>query len=233
MRRPHQTLESIQKDFDRIALISEANSSDAHYDKSVIRYIPERCDQILEIGCGTGTLSRLLAARAHKVLAIDLSEQMIRIAREHSTVFDNIQFVRGDVTTYPLPENQFDCIVTVATLHHLPIETTLRKIRKALKPGGVFVCLDLYKRSTFTDFVFDGFSYAVHPLVNLVKNGRFRPSRELREAYAQHGASDTYPSLALIQRLTSKILPGARLQRHLFWRYSIVWKRELIPLGVR
>ena len=188
--------------------------------------IPEQCREILEIGCGTGKFSRLLAGRAEKVLAIDLSPRMIRLAREHSKLYPNIDFVLGDVMTYQFPDDQFDCIATLTTLHHLPAETILRKIRKALKLGGTFVCLDLYQRSQLRDALFDGVAYPANLFLRLIKTGKPRPSREVREAYAEHGKTDTYLTLPQVEKICAEVLPGAKVARHLFWRHSIIWKKE-------
>lgn len=226
MSGSRQTLESIQSDFDRIALLSNEHwNHNAHYHEYLIGRIPAHCGQILEIGCGTGEFSRLLAGRAERVLALDLSPQMIRLARERAKPYPNIDFVAGDVMTHHLPDDQFDCIATLTTIHHLPIETILRKIRKALKPGGVFVCLDLYQRSDLTDLIFDGVAYPANLLLTLIKTGRPRPAKEVREAYAEHGKTDTYPTLPQIRKICARVLPGALVSRHLFWRYSIVWKK--------
>lgn len=228
MSQSRQTLESIQSDFDRIALLSnESWNHNAHYHRYLMSRIPEQCQHILEIGCGTGEFSRLLAGRAERVLAIDLSSQMIRLARERSKLYQNIDFVTGDVLTYHLPQYQFDCIATLTTIHHLPIETILRKIRKALKPGGVFVCLDLYQRSSLNDLLFDSVAYPANLFLGLIKTGKPRPSREVREAYAEHGKTDTYLTLPQIERICADILPGALVSRHLFWRYSIIWTKEI------
>jgi ubiquinone/menaquinone biosynthesis C-methylase UbiE len=222
-----QTLESIQSDFDRIASLSHEHwDHNAQYHKYLLDQIPEQCRRILEIGCGTGEFSRLLARRAESVLAIDLSTQMIRHAQARSKLYPNITFVESDATTYELPDNQFDCIATLTTLHHLPIEFILRKIRKALKPAGVFVCLDLYQRSNLSDLLFDGVAYPANLFLRLMKTGKFGPSREMREAYAEHGKTDTYPTLPQIKQICADILPGALVSRHLFWRYSIIWKKE-------
>ena len=227
MSQSRQTLESIRSDFDRIALLSEEKwNHNEHYHSYLIGQIPEHCKQALEIGCGTGVFSRLLAQRAEKVLAIDLSPQMIRLAQERSKLCTNIDFVIGDAMSYPFPDNQFDCIATLTTIHHLPIETILRKVRRVLKPNGVFVCLDLYQRSSLTDLFFDGLAYPLSPPLRLIKTGRLLPSRELREAYAEHGKTDQYLTLPQIQRICADILPGALVRRHLFWRYSIIWKKE-------
>lgn len=229
-----QTLESIRSDFDRIAALSdETGNHYPHYYKYLLGYVPMRCGQVLEIGCATGQFSRLLAARAEKVVAIDLSPEMIRVAGKRSRACSNIEFVNCDVMSHRLAENQFDCIVTLPTLHHLPIENALRRIKKALKPGGIFVCLDLYQRANITDLCFDAVAYPVGVLLTLIKGGRLRAPREIREAYAEHGKTDTYPKLTEVRQLCNRILPGARVKRHLFWRYAIVWKRGLGLLGVR
>ncbi|MBA2731838.1 MAG: class I SAM-dependent methyltransferase [Acidobacteria bacterium] len=228
MRQTRQTLESIQSDFDRIALLSNENwNHNAHYHEYLISHIPEQCRHILEIGCGTGKFSHLLAQRAERVLAIDLSPQMIRLAQQRSKLYPNIDFVKGDVMTYQLPDNQFDCIATLTTLHHLPIETILRKIRKALKPGGIFVCLDLYQRSNLSDLFFDGVAYPANLFLTLIKTGKPRPAREVREAFAEHGKTDTYLTLPQIEQVYADILPRALVRRHLFWRYSVIWKKEI------
>ena len=227
MSQSRQTLESIQSDFDRIALLSNEDwNHNAQYHRYLMNRIPDQCRHILEIGCGTGEFSRLLAGRAEGVLAIDLSPQMIRLARESSKLYPNIDFVTGDVMTSHLPDNQFDCIATLTTLHHLPIETILRKISKALKPGGIFVCLDLYQRSNLSDWFFDSLAYPANLFLTLIKTGKPRPSREVREAYAEHGKTDTYLTLPQIAQICADILPGALVSRHLFWRYSIIWKKE-------
>jgi len=227
-----QTLESIQSDFDRIALLSDEEwNHNAHYHRYLMSHIPERCLDVLEIGCGTGTFSRLLAVRAERVLAIDLSTQMIRLARESSKLYPNIDFVKGDVMAYQLSDNQFDCVATLTTIHHLPIEPILRKIKKALKPGGIFVCLDLYQRSNLNDLLFDGVAYPASLFLRLIKTGKPRPPREVREAYLEHGQTDSYLTLPQIEQICADILPGAILSRHLFWRYSIIWKKEIADEG--
>jgi len=227
MSQPRQTLESIQSDFDRIALLTGENwNHNEQYYGHLMKRIPEQCRHILEIGCGTGEFSRLLAGRAEEVLAIDLSPQMIRLAQESSKLYPNIDFARGDVMTYHLPDDQFDCIATLTTIHHLPTETIMKRIKKALKPGGIFVCLDLYQRSNLSDLLFDVVAYPASLFLSLIKTGKPRPPREVREAYAEHGKTDTYLTLPRIEQICADILPGALVSRHLFWRYSIVWKKE-------
>lgn len=104
MLQSRQTPESIQSDFDRIALLPDEEwDHNAHYHEYLLGQMPERCRRVLEIGCGTGEFSRLLAGRAERVLAIDLSPRMIRLARERSKLYPNVEFVSGDVMKHPFP----------------------------------------------------------------------------------------------------------------------------------
>jgi ubiquinone/menaquinone biosynthesis C-methylase UbiE len=57
---------------------------------------------------------------------------MIRLAREHSVFYPNIDFQVADVLEWPFPEAAFDCIASIATLHHLPFESLLLEMKAAL-----------------------------------------------------------------------------------------------------
>src|SRR5437762_13706335 len=104
----------IQSDFDRIALLStEGWNRNNHYYAFLLRQIPSNCQRALEIGCGTGSFSRLLARHSQSVLALDLSPQMIRTARSRSEQFPNVDFQVADVLAWQFPTRQFDCIVTI------------------------------------------------------------------------------------------------------------------------
>src|SRR5260370_42043107 len=111
-----------QSGFDRLALLSgEEGAHTSHYHSFLLQHVPPRCSNALELGCGTGTFARLLAERAEHVLALDLSPQMIRLAQERSGHLSNIDFQVADVLMWEFPPEQFDCIVSIATLHHLPV----------------------------------------------------------------------------------------------------------------
>src|SRR5262245_19278756 len=88
--------------------------------------------------------SRLLAQRAERVVALDLSPEMVRVARERSVRYPNIAFEVADVTSRPLPADRFDVIASIATLHHLPLGATLSGLSASLVPGGTLIVLDLY-----------------------------------------------------------------------------------------
>ena len=137
---------SLQADFDRIALVSpDGATHNDHYPNFLLRYLPANCLEALDIGCGTGSFARRLAERSQHVVALDLSPEMISRARERSANLPNIDFKLADVRSWVLVEESFDCIASIATLHHLPIEEMLVKMKAALKPGGVLLILDLFE----------------------------------------------------------------------------------------
>src|ERR1051325_8688953 len=113
-----EAMSNVRADFDRIALLSgeEWGHNDLYHD-FLARHVPAPCRDALEIGCGTGDFSRLLAQSSERVLALDLSPNMIGLARERSARFPNIAFEVADVLTRELPAETFDCVASIATLH--------------------------------------------------------------------------------------------------------------------
>lgn len=74
--------QKIRDDFNRIALSDRSGwNHNNHYHNFLLKQLPLHCENILDIGCGTGEFSRLLAKRCDRVVAIDLSPQMITIAK--------------------------------------------------------------------------------------------------------------------------------------------------------
>jgi SAM-dependent methyltransferase len=219
-------MSTVQTDFDRIALVSpEGSTHNSLYHSFLLRQLAPNCHAALEVGCGKGEFSRRLAARSDRVLALDLSPEMIRIARAHSAHLTNIEFQIADVMSHDLPPESFDCIATIATLHHLPLREALMKMKSALKPGGVLLILDLFKAAGVTDALLNPLALFVSVSLRLIRRGRLRPSREVRAAWSAHERHDVYPTIKDIQALCAEILPGAEIKKHLLWRYSVVWRK--------
>jgi len=218
--------EIIKKDFDRIACVKETRwDHNLHYHKYLQKFIPAQMEAALDIGCGTGTFSRLLAKKANCVIGIDLSPEMIKRAESISKGNDNIDYRIENVMEYSFEENKYDCIVSIATMHHLPFQEVLEKIKKALRPGGVLLILDLYKHKSVTDLLLSLAAAPVNLVYTLLKTGRLRKSREEIEAWVEHGKHDKYMTIDELRAIYCKLSPGAILKRHLFWRYSLVWKK--------
>lgn len=221
-----ETMSTVQADFDRLALLSgEEWDHSSQYHDFLLRYLPSPCRESLEIGCGAGAFSRLLAKSSDRVLALDLSPNMIRIAKERSALFPNIDFQVADVMSRELPREKFDCIATVATLHHLPMAEVLPKIKSALKVNGVLLILDLFQAEGLVDAVTSALAVPVSIGLKLIRHGRVTTPRHVRAAWAEHGRHDSYLTLAQVHRVCADMLPGAAVRKHLLWRYSIIWKK--------
>lgn len=219
-------MSTIQADFDELALLpAEEWDHNSHYHDFLLGYLPSPCSESLEIGCGTGAFSRLLAARSDRVLALDLSPNMIRIAEEQSALYPNINFRVADFMAHDMGNEQFDCIVSIATFHHLPTEAALLKIKRALKGNGVLLLLDLFMAEGILDTLRSAIALPVSMGLRLFHGSRLMAPRKVREAWAKHGLNDSYLTLDQVGNVCSKCLPGAEVKRHLFWRYSVVWKK--------
>lgn len=217
--------ERVRDDFDRIATLTgkAPNSNHVHF-KYLLSQLPPRIDSALEVGSGTGGFTRLLAMRSRHVLAIDLSPKMIQLAQQQSAAEDNIEYRQLDVMEWEIPENRFDAIVSIATLHHLP-DTIIAKLAHALRPGGTLVVLDLCRDDGVVDRLQSLLGVLINPLVRWWHLGRPREPAELRRAWQSHGKTDHYPSLREVQSIAAVSLPGARIRKHLLWRYSLVWQK--------
>ena len=97
---------------------------------------------VLDLACGTGLLTRQLAARAETVVGLDVSEEMLQQARSRTTT-DNIRYVHHDFRNFSLDET-FDAAVCGGdSLNY--VETVaeasdvFRCVHRHLRPGGFFV----------------------------------------------------------------------------------------------
>jgi ubiquinone/menaquinone biosynthesis C-methylase UbiE/biotin operon repressor len=135
---------------------------------------------VADLGAGEGTLSQILAKRARKVIAVDLSERMVEVgaqlAREHG--FSNLEYRLGDLEEPPIAENSIDLAIFSQALHHANSpQKAMAAAGKILRPGGRVVILDLLAhafeqaRDLYAD-LWLGFSEV--ELVHLLEQAGFR-----------------------------------------------------------
>ncbi len=218
---------SIAADFDRLALLDEEGwTANNQYHNSLLRHVPQNCENALEIGCGTGAFARVLAKRCRRVVGLDLSAEMIRVARARSEQFENLEFELADAMTWDFPQSHFDFICSIATLHHLDQRELLLKIRESLKPKGVLVVLDLVQSEKLVERMFDVVGFGVSGGLRLLHNGRLQPPPEVRKAWEQHGKHDFYLTMRQVRALADEIFPGSSVMRCLLWRYILVYKKR-------
>lgn len=101
----------------------------------------DAADVVLDIGCGVGRLTRVLAARAASVIALDVSEEMLDRARQHNPQLANVTWLLGDGTTLDgVGTGSVDLVVSHVVFQHIPDpQITLgyvREIGRVLRSGG-------------------------------------------------------------------------------------------------
>ena len=214
----------VRSDFDRLAALpDDPCDHNVHYHEVLLAALPARCGDVLEVGCGSGAFTRKLAARAERVVGIDLAPRMIEAARARCAGLANVRLEVADATAWELGAARWDAIVSLATLHHLPAAETLARWRDALRPGGALLVLDLVADGGLADRLRSAAALPCNVALRLARTGRLRMSAEARRLWDEHGRHDVYPTLAEVRALAGALLPGARVRRHLFWRYSLVW----------
>ena len=96
-------------------------------------------DNVLDVGCGAGWLSRRLAKLVPegRVVGMDVSDEMIRHARRASSDLENVMFVTGEVEEIPWEPNFFSHLISVESSYYWRDPAgAIREILRVLKPGG-------------------------------------------------------------------------------------------------
>jgi ubiquinone/menaquinone biosynthesis C-methylase UbiE len=165
----------------------------------------------LDIGCGSGILAFELAKYYDRVVAVDLSEKMLDIAR-HKRSAPNIEYIQMDASSLEF-DRQFDLIVSASTFHHLKhFPTTLQSIKKFLNPQGKVVFLDNVSETETPatirciigagkDFLPDCSKYGFRNASRLLK---FRTS----PSWLQYLAGDRYLSEGRFKKIYGRYFPG-------------------------
>jgi len=91
--------------------------------------------KVLEIGCGTGLFTEMFAQSGAQIIAVDISSELLEIARKRCLPQDRVQFLEKRFEDCVL-DGPFDSVIGSSVLHHLELEVALGRIYELLKPGG-------------------------------------------------------------------------------------------------
>jgi SAM-dependent methyltransferase len=107
-------------------------------------WIPDGPVDVLDVGCGTGSLAVLLARAGHRVTGVDLAARMVERARAKAAAAGvEARFTVGDAATPPTGERRFDVVLARHLLWTLPDpEAALRAWVARLRPGGRLVLVE-------------------------------------------------------------------------------------------
>jgi SAM-dependent methyltransferase len=104
--------------------------------------------RVLDVGCGSGWATRLMAAKASAgyVVGIDIADEMVQLATESSSSFENVEFKVGTAESLPFGDDEFTHAFSMESLYYYTnMVAALREIHRVLSDGSVFVTvIDLY-----------------------------------------------------------------------------------------
>ena len=140
---------------------SQTPTADFHPDpKNVARYLNPPVDTIhpleyafhilgdvkgktiLEYGCGDGINTVLLANRGAHVLSLDLSPELIDVAKQRLQAYgttNGVDFIIGSAHNLPLPDDSVDVVFGIAILHHLDLKLASNEVMRVLKNNGLAI----------------------------------------------------------------------------------------------
>jgi ubiquinone/menaquinone biosynthesis C-methylase UbiE len=112
----------------------------ALYDKLLDKLLKgKRYGKILDVGCGSGIQTVVLAGHADEVTGIDISEEFVNIARKKCEKLPNVRFRIENACRLPFADDSFDGIVSYGdVISHIVVgyEQALAEMARVVKPGG-------------------------------------------------------------------------------------------------
>jgi demethylmenaquinone methyltransferase / 2-methoxy-6-polyprenyl-1,4-benzoquinol methylase len=131
-------------------------------------------DLVLDVCSGTGELAMLLARKvgdSGSVTGADFCEEMLQRARKKTGAHRrNLSFILSDAKQLPFPDNTFDAVTVSFGMRNIPdTSLALTEIKRVLKPGGAFVCLELTRpQSAWFRSIYEWYVFRVMPLIGKV-----------------------------------------------------------------
>jgi len=177
--------EILQLEFNRWAAAGEGEKMESHHldiTQKTIRLMDLAAGQrVLDLGCGSGWATRLLAQAvaadgasstevvssqvvSSQVVGLDVSDEMIRLARETSRGFSNIQYVCGSAMQIPWQDDFFDRVLSVESFYYYPDQDrALKELHRVMAPGGrMFILINLYTDNAYSLQWVDKLKVPVH-----------------------------------------------------------------------
>nr|WP_319540602.1 class I SAM-dependent methyltransferase [uncultured Methanospirillum sp.] len=127
-----------------IAPFLKSQTSNAGWKKLFSHHLGTKPLKILDVGTGPGSVSVLLAGMGHVVTAVDLSEEMLALAKKNAAACNvSVNFQNGDAEDLPFEDNTFDAVVNRWVLWTVPNpKAALGEWNRVLKQSGKLCIVD-------------------------------------------------------------------------------------------
>jgi ubiquinone/menaquinone biosynthesis C-methylase UbiE len=144
--------------------------------------------RVIDLGCGSGTFTALLARAGYDCVGLDISAKLLEVGRHKHP---QIEFVAGDIEHLPFPGESFDGALLSGVVHHFPDPSPCAKETfRLLRPRGRFLAFDPNRMNPFMWLYRDRAS-PLYSSVGVTPNERPVLAREVRVTFARAGFSVT------------------------------------------
>ena len=177
-----------------------------------------RGGRALDVGCGDGLLLERLAGVCEEVVGVEADAATAQRAHERLAGVRNADVHRLDVLGGDVVGQlgRFETVTCVAVLHHLPLEAGLERLAEFVAPGGRLTVVGLAANASAWDWIVSGLSI-------LPSRAASRLHGEMRDIGVP--VARAREPLAEIRRAAARALPGARVRRRFYYRYTLTWDR--------
>ena len=141
----------------------------------------------------------------------------------------NVTCLLADVLREPLPAAHYDAIVSNTALHHMQLDEALPRLARALRPGGVLAVVALPRIDLPRELpaevcgaVGERLLGAAFAILRATVGGRWCA---IEASHAIMPVLDGTLTTREVRRQASALLPGAKVRRLVFWRYSLLWRK--------
>lgn len=187
------------------------------YNRWVAKKIGNRSN-ILDVGCGDGTLALYLRTSDNKVLGIDISDFSIQKANKKN-LYSNVSFSKIAFEDFKSNSERFDAIVFVASIHHMDMVNAIDKAKKLLAKNGMMIIVGLAQPSTLSDWIVELARIIPSKIISSIKKNTTSEELDI-------GVSYDFPAMNEIRRILNEKLCGHTLRYGLHYRYLLTWENN-------
>jgi len=160
---------------------------------------------VVDLGCGSGDDAVILALRGAQVQAVDISPELINLARRRvaiNGVAEGTSFFVCSAYELPFPDESVDVVFGMAILHHLELSLAAREVRRLLHPGGRAIFLEPVRNSKLIRFVRSLIPYRSPNVSPFERPLTDREMKEFASGYSEyHSKAFELPYFSLARRL--------------------------------
>ncbi len=184
------------------------------YHPWLMRIAGKHRGDVLDVGCGDGLLAQRLAPLSRSVTAVEPDPSTAQRALRRLGAQPNVDVVGTSFERFDPGTQRFDLVTFVASLHHMPLRSSLSRARDLLTPTGEIAVVGLSANTSAWDWLW---SLCCLPAV-LVGGRLHRATPDIGVTIA-----DPREGLREIRSTAAEVLPGVEVRRGLYYRYLLRW----------